>query len=166
MEVFSPLRAPDPTAGGSSSLVRPLVLVVGYDGSLPARHALDRAVELLGDRDGVLEVVYVAHRPVFSDLVPEALAAVLQGLDEQTRTLSEDVRARLRGQHQPWHFHRRYGAVSAELTAVAEVLRRRYGDAVEVAIVVGGSAHRYHHLVGSVASSVVRSDQFPVTVVP
>ena len=50
--------------------------------------------------------------------------------------------------------------------AVANVLHRRYGDEADVAIVVGGSAHRYHHLAGSVGCTIVRSDRFPVTVVP
>jgi hypothetical protein len=37
--------------------------VVGYDGTQPARRALDRAGELLRSREGAIEVVYVAHVP-------------------------------------------------------------------------------------------------------
>ncbi len=165
MQVLSPGRAPG-MARRSNSWSPPLLLVVGYDGSLPARHALDRAVDLLRDRDGALEVVYVAHPPMATQMYPEALAAALQGLDEQATALRQEVRVRLVGEHHQWHFHRRVGSVPAELVAVANVLHRRYGDEAEVAIVVGGSAHRDHHLVGSVGSTVVRSDHFPVTVVP
>ena len=50
-------------------------------------------------------------------------------------------------------------------SAVATDPHGRYGNTAEVVIVVGGSAHRYHHLAGSVGSSVVRSDRFPVMVV-
>jgi len=38
--------------------------------------------------------------------------------------------------------------------AVANVLQRRYGAEADVAIVVGGSAHRYHRLAGSVGRAL------------
>src|ERR1700737_929532 len=44
----------------------PVVLVVGFDGSEPARRALDAAAEMLRGREGVLEVVYVAQDPAGS----------------------------------------------------------------------------------------------------
>jgi hypothetical protein len=56
--------------------------------------------------------------------------------------------------------------VANELKAVAADVHRRFGDTVEIVMVVGGSAHRYHHIAGSVASSVVRADSFPTLVVP
>jgi nucleotide-binding universal stress UspA family protein len=140
--------------------------VVGYDGSAPARHALDQAVDLLGDREGALEVVYVAHVPASVVCAPELLPEVKRGLDEQARALAEEVRDRLAADDHPWHFQRRDGAVAAELEAVADDVQRRNGGAAEIAIVMGASAHRYHHLAGSVGSSVVRSQTFPALVVP
>jgi nucleotide-binding universal stress UspA family protein len=139
---------------------------VGYDRSQPARHALDKAVDLLRHREGALEVVYVAHPAAGAALYPEGFAEVQQGLDEQARALAEEVRAGLEGQDHPWHFHRRDGAVAAELRAVADDLHLRYGDTAEIVIVMGGSAHRYHHLAGSVGSSIIRSDSFPALAVP
>jgi nucleotide-binding universal stress UspA family protein len=162
MEVLSPAR----TAATPASAVRPLLLVVGYDGSMPARHALNEAADLLRDRQGALEIVYVAHPPMATEIVPEAMAAAMQGLDVQAGALREEVEDRLRGERHRWHFHRRVGSIPAELMAVANVLQRRYGAEAEVAIVVGGSAHRYHHLAGSVGASVARADRFPVLVVP
>ena len=44
----------------------PVVLVVGFDGSEPAKRALDAAAALLRGREGRLEVVYVAQDPAAS----------------------------------------------------------------------------------------------------
>ena len=113
-------------------------MVVGYDGAPPARHALDQAVDLLRDRKGALEVVYVADLPVGVGMgrpaSPEAFAEFRRGLDEQARALAEEIRDRLVG--------------------------------TEVVIVMGASAHHHHALPGSVGSSVVRSRTFPALVVP
>ena len=152
------------SAAGPSAT--PLIMVVGYDGSPPARHALDQAADLLRDRKGALEVVFVAHLPVGATLSAAAVVEVRQGLDEQARALGDEVRGLLAGQDHPWHFQRRDGAVAAELKAVAADMHRRYGDTVEIVIVVGGSAHRYHRIAGSVGSSVVRAATFPALVVP
>jgi nucleotide-binding universal stress UspA family protein len=143
-----------------------LIMVVGYDGSAPARHALDRAADLLRSRTGALEVVFVARLPVGATMSAAAFAEIRAGLDEQARALAAEVDDRLAGQDHPWHFQRRDGGVAAELKAVAADLRRRYGDTAEIVIVVGGPAHRYHHVAGSVAASVVRADAFPALVVP
>jgi nucleotide-binding universal stress UspA family protein len=141
-------------------------MVVGYHGTQPARHALDRAVDLLQSREGALEVVYVAPLPESVALSPEGLAEVQQGLDEQARVLAEEVYHRLVGEDHAWHFQRRDGAVAAELKAVADDMQRRYADAAEIVIVIGASAHHHHHVAGSVGSSVVRSRTFPALVVP
>lgn len=152
------------TAGGAPA--KRLIMVVGYDGSPPARHALDQAVDLLQYRDGALEVVFVAHLPVGATLSTAAFAEVRQGLDEEAQVLAEEVRDRLAGQDHPWNFQRRNGAVAAELKAVAADMARRYGETVEIVIVVGDSAHRYHHVAGSVGSGLVRGATFPALVVP
>jgi nucleotide-binding universal stress UspA family protein len=146
--------------------VRPLIMVVGYDGSPPARHALDQAADLLRDRKGALEVVFVAHLPVGAALSAAAFAEVREGLDQQAQALAEEVGDQLAGQDHPWHFQRRDGAVAVELKAVAGDTQRRYGDAAEIVIVVGGAGHWYHHVAGSVGSSVIRADIFPALVVP
>jgi nucleotide-binding universal stress UspA family protein len=171
MTTLAPRSTGQSTAGtAGSSPARPLIMVVGYDGSAPARHALDQAVDLLRYRDGALQVVYVAHLPmgvVMGGVAsPEAFAEFRLGLDDQARALAEQVRDRLAGQDHPWHFQRRDGAVAAELEAVAEDVQRRYGDAAEVVIVLGASAHHHHHVPGSVGSSVLRSQTFPALVVP
>ena len=167
MAVSSPRRTLKTMTGTvGSGPVRPLAVVVGYDGSEPARHALDLAADLLRDREGTLEVVYVTHLTAGAALSGEGVTEILRAQDELAALLAEEVRHRLVGEDHPWQFQRRDGRVGAELMAVATDLHGRYGDTAEVVIVVGGSAQRYHRLAGSVGSSVVRSDRFPVMVVP
>ena len=167
MDELSPRWGVEATAGTASSPpAKRLVMVVGYDGSDPARHALEEAEDLLSTREGSLEVVFVAHMPAGAALSGTAVPQVLQGLDEEEKNLAEEVRGRLVEQDNPWHFQRRDGSVPAELMAVASDLQREYGDTGEVVIVVGGSAHRVHHVAGGVGSSVARSDRVPVLVVP
>src|SRR2546421_13122525 len=87
---------------GGSSPVRHLAVVVGYDGSEPARHALDLAADLLRDRQGTLEVVYVAHLPAGAALSGRGGAEILRNPDEQANMLAEEVRHRPVRGDQPW----------------------------------------------------------------
>jgi nucleotide-binding universal stress UspA family protein len=144
----------------------PLFLVVGFDGSKPARRALDSASGLLHDREGALEVVYVAHVPPGAALSSDAMVEVENALDDQEARLAGEVRSQLQASEPRWHFQRRNGAVPQELIAVADELRRQHGPEARVAVVVGGSAHKYHRFVGSVSMNLERVDRFPVLVVP
>jgi nucleotide-binding universal stress UspA family protein len=159
---FSTKWETEQTAGTPSGARDPLFLVVGFDGTEPAQRALETAVRLLHDRDGTLEVVYVAHVPSGA-----AMSAELRiSFDDLAVHLATDVRHRL-GAHEPrWHFQRRDGTVSRELSAVADELRRRYGPEARVAIIVGGSAHKGHHVLGSVSANLERLDRFPIMVIP
>ena len=142
------------------------VIVVGYDGSPAAQHALERAADLTRGRDGILEVVFVAHPPVGATLSPLAYTDLMQALDNETVRLADEVRTRLEGRTEPWHFQRRDGSVSAELQAVATDLQRQYGHQADITIAVGGPSHRIHHVIGSVGASLVHTDRFPIVVVP
>ena len=150
------------TAGTPSGSWDPVFLVVGFDGTEPAQRALETAARLLHDRDGALEVVYVAHVPPGAAMSNE----LRHGFDDLAAHLASDVRDRL-GAHEPrWHFQRRDGAVSRELSAVAEDLRRRYGPRGRVAVIVGGSAHKGHDVSSWVSTNLERLDRFPVMVIP
>ena len=157
---------PEMAAGTARPPTQRLVVVVGYDGSAPARHALDHAAELMQSRDGMLEVVFVSRLPASTSLSPQAVGEVMQGLDQQAASLAEEVRSRLAGGQQHWHFQHRDGSVATELLAVAADMKRQYGNTADIAIAVGGPAHRYHHVVGSVGASLVHTDRFAVIVVP
>jgi hypothetical protein len=121
---------------------------------------------LLDGHDGALEVVYVAHAPAGATLSAEAMAEVRNGFDDLEARLAGEVRSQLAASEPRWHFQRRNGVVAQELTAVADELRRQYGPQARIAIVVGGSAHKYHRVLGSVSMNLERADRFPVVVVP
>ena len=156
-----------PTAGTAAGAgTAPLLLVVGFDGTVPAQRALDRAARLLNHRDGALEVVYVAHVPAGAALSADAMVEVENGLDDQEARLAGEVRSRLAASEPRWHFQRRDGAVADELIAVADELHRQRGAKARIAVVVGGSAHKSHRFVGSVSMNLERVERFPVLVVP
>jgi nucleotide-binding universal stress UspA family protein len=153
--------------GTASSPPRaPVYLVVGFDGSGPAKRALDSAARLLHDHDGGLEVVFVAHLPATAAMSPDAMVEVTNGFDDTERLLYDETRSRLESTEPRWHFQRREGAVGHELIAVADELLRRHGPRTRIALIVGGSAHKYHRVIGSVSSNLERVDRFPVVVVP
>jgi nucleotide-binding universal stress UspA family protein len=106
-----------------------------------------------------------------ADLTGEASAEMLQTLDDATRDLSGEIRARLRALHlrgaaQRWHFQRRDGVIADNLIAVADELRHRHGLDAAIVLVVGRSEHGYHHVLGSVPSALERHVHYPVLVVP
>jgi nucleotide-binding universal stress UspA family protein len=143
-----------------------LILVVGYDGTPPSQEALVKAAELLESRHGWLEVVFVAHSPTPAPFAPEAVAELRQVFDEESAELEAQAGAQLIHQPRHWRFQRRDGNVAGQLLAVANELRRRYGQTKDVGIVVGAATHRLHHVAGSVGASLARSGRFPVLVVP
>jgi nucleotide-binding universal stress UspA family protein len=166
---------PEQTAGTLAGLPDTQVYaVVGFDGSAPARHALDAAARLLNDRPGGMEIVYVAHLSALlagGDVGGRASAEALQGFDDATRDLADEVRAHmqathLRGAAQHWHFQRRDGAIADQLIAAAEDLRRKHGPGAAVVIVVGRSEHGYRHVLGSVPQALERHAHYPVVVIP
>jgi nucleotide-binding universal stress UspA family protein len=144
----------------------PLVTVVGFDGSDASRQALEAAAQLLGGRDGHLEVVYVAHLPSTAGFSAEAEVGIEQGFDVIAGDLDSDVQKALDGRESRWHFQRRDGAVTHELVAAADELRSQYGAAATIVIIVGNSVHLYHHVLGSVPVALAREAKYPLLVVP
>ena len=82
-----------------------LVLVVAYDGSEPAQRALLGAAEMLRDRDGRMEVVYVAHVPSTVSFSAQAVVAVQEGMDTEEQELTARVDETLAGTGLKWHFN-------------------------------------------------------------
>jgi nucleotide-binding universal stress UspA family protein len=163
---FAPFATDWSTESPFGSLTGPLVLVVGLDTSAPATRALDSAIRLAKANDGRLEIVYVAHLPGSAGLAPQAIAELESGFDEIAQQLLDAVDSRLRDTNLTWHFQRRSGNVAHELLAAGEELRHEFGADATIGFVVGGSAHRYHRAIGSVASSLGRVDRYPFMVVP
>jgi nucleotide-binding universal stress UspA family protein len=155
------------TAGTFSTVpTAPLVTVVGFDGTAPARQALRSAAALVAGREGRLEVVFVAHVPSSAALAAESEAAMLASFNDTTQQLGAEVREILAGHEQRWTFHRRDGLVAHELAAAAAELQDELGQDATVVIVVGGSAHAYHQVMGSVPVALARQPHFPLLVVP
>ena len=157
----------EPSAQGEKSThLKEVLLVVGYDGSVPSQHALEKAAELLQTRDGWLEVVFVAHTSTTVPFAPEAVAELRQVLDEESAALEKEAGSFLIHQPRHWRFQRRDGAVADQLLEVATELQGRYGQTKDIGIVVGAPARRLHHVAGSVSANLARSGRFPVVVVP
>ncbi len=142
-----------------------IYLVVGYDGSAPAVRALDAAVRLLRDRDGSIEVVYVAHMTATEMMSADAVAEMEEVFGEVERDLRAQAGEQLRGHEDRWSFVRRQGLIAEQLAAAAQsIVAAHPGDTV--AIVVGSSSQAAHRVVGSVAVSLARHSPVPLTIVP
>jgi nucleotide-binding universal stress UspA family protein len=144
----------------------PLVVVVGFDGTEPSRRALLSAVDLLQDRPGRVEVVFVAHVPTTVTFAPQAIAELQEGLDTEERDLAEMADGILRDTDVKWRFQRRNGEIAAELLAAGQEELESEGPSTRVVVVVGGSAHKIDRYLNSTPARVIRQDRFEVIVVP
>ena len=165
-----PVQTAGTLTGPSDRLV---YAIVGFDGSASSLRALDAAAWLLNDRPGGMEIVYVAHLPAMAaaDLTSEASDDVLHIFDDNTRDLSEKVRAHLQASHlrgaaHRWHFQRRNGAIADSLIAAADEKRIERGPDAAVILIVGRSEHGYRHDLGSVPSALERHVHYPVIIIP
>jgi nucleotide-binding universal stress UspA family protein len=140
-------------------------LVVGYDGSPPARRALDAATRLMQGRTGRIHVVYVAHLSSLVMLSPGAVAEMESDFDEVEQQLRVAAAEQLHSQEAPWEFERRQGLIPEELIAAASAIRDAHPDDT-VAIVVGSSSNAAHRIVGSAAIGLARHSPVPLMIVP
>jgi nucleotide-binding universal stress UspA family protein len=167
----TPVRTPDTATGYPPSMstntppATDLRLVVGYDGSPPARRALEAASRLLQGRTGRIELVYVAHMPSLAALSPGAVAELETDFDEVELELQTMAAEQLRGLEPSWGFQRRQGLIAEELIRAANDLGAAHPDAA-VVIVVGSSSQVAHRVVGSAAVSLARHSPVPLIVVP
>jgi nucleotide-binding universal stress UspA family protein len=146
------------THGEESSLV----LVVGFEGSDPARRALAAAGRILGGREGWIEVVYVDPAESGDDDSSEPAADVMDTLGPAHVDLRYEVRSVLEAEKRPWRLRSTSGAVAEELTRAAVAIADEGGPSRTVVIVVGSD----HRLAFSVPVTLARQSSFPVIVVP
>ena len=139
-----------------------LVLVVGYEGSDPARRALAAAGRILRDREGWIEVVYVEPTEGGADDPPEPAADVMDSLGPTQAALHYEVRSMLEAEKQPWRLRSTSGAVAEELTRAARAIASEGGPSRTVVIVVGSD----RRLAFSVPVTLARQSSFPVIIVP
>jgi len=143
-----------------------LVLVVGYDGTEPAERALQCAADMLAERPGRIEVVFVTHFPATMAFSGPAMVAVREGIEDEARDLGQSVEEALGGTDLKWHFQRREGEVASELLAVGREQLDAEGPSTRVVLVLGGSAHKLDRYLNSTPARVIRQDRFEVVVVP
>jgi nucleotide-binding universal stress UspA family protein len=144
----------------------PLVLVVGFDGTEPALRALRSAADVLQQRPGRMDVVFVAHVPSTVALAAQAISAVREGLDTEERDLAKRTDEILGDTDVKWRFQRRNGEIAAELLAAGKEELDSEGPSTKVVLVVGGSAHKIDRYLNSTPAKVIRQDRFEVFVVP
>jgi nucleotide-binding universal stress UspA family protein len=146
--------------------VRELNLIVGYDGSPPAKRALEASARLLSVRPpGRITVVWVAHLSPAVELSADAVAIVESDFDQVARELRDAAGEQLAGSGLPWDFRWRQGLIPHELIAAAESVQAERPDDV-VVILVGSSSSAMHRIVGSIAISLAHHSPVPVTIVP
>jgi nucleotide-binding universal stress UspA family protein len=143
-----------------------LVLVVGYDGTNPARRALQAAAEISEGSPARVEVVFVAHMPASVAFSPQAIPAAREGLDQDAQDLERQVEETLGSKEVKWHFQRRNGEIAPELLAACEEQLAAGGPETRVLLIVGCSAHKIDRYLNSIPAKVIRHDQFEVLVVP
>ena len=139
-----------------------LVLVVGFEGSDPARRALAAAGRILRDREGWIEVVYVERTEGGDHDSSEPAADVVDSLGSAQVDLHYEVRSVLEPGKQPWRLRSTSGAVAEELIEAARAIAHEGGPSRTVVIVVGSD----RRLAFSVPITLARRSGFPVVIVP
>jgi nucleotide-binding universal stress UspA family protein len=138
------------------------VLVVGYEGSDPARRALATAGRILGDQEGWIEVVNVTSIEGGEQGSPEPAADVIDSLGRSQTDVHYEVRSLLDAEKQAWKLRSTSGAVAEELIDAAETIAREGGSSRTVVIVAGSD----RRLAFSVPITLARQSSFPVVIVP
>ena len=140
-----------------------LILVVGFNGSGAAQRALDAAVQIVYQRRGRLEVVYVSEKRALT----ASSKSIGQGdgiPDETARQLSFKVRTLLEEREERWRFHHRNGERHDQLIAAANEIRDHpdphRGNTI---VIVVGNGRR---TAGSVTTSLLRESPYPLVLVP
>lgn len=134
----------------------PGTIIVGFDGSPTAEHALFYALGAARRRRSELVVVYVTAPVVATGPFGVTAVATDHG------TVAE-LRSRVHALTDQYDVHASFLAVSGEpSTALARVAAERRADAV----VVGASTAMLHRVFGSIAARLIRRCHCPVTVVP
>jgi len=146
----------------TSNQQSPLVLVVGYEGSDPARRALAAAGRILGDREGWIEIVYVKPSEGGDQGPSEPAADVIDSVGAAPADLHYEVRSVLDAEKRPWRLRSTSGAVAEELVEAARAITDEGGSPPTVVIVVGSD----RRLAFSVPITLARRSSFPVVIVP
>jgi nucleotide-binding universal stress UspA family protein len=156
-ENYGPDWPPGPFERGTDG---PRVILVGIDGSTTASRAGAYAGGLARRQHSRLVVVYVTAPSALGGIAASAIAgAQEQAFNDQIAEFRQQVKARAGELGVPVTFMVRRGDPFHEL-------RRAAAEVQADMVVVGASEQAGHRFVGSIATRLVRADEWPVTVVP
>lgn len=135
-------------------------LLVGFDGSEAAEHALELATALATGADGELLIVLCDTAHALADISFDSLLTDATNAEGLAAVVRADLAGRFDGTALRWRFERLEDAAGDALTATAV-----QWDAD--AVVVGRSGARFpRSALGSVAAHLTRHCDRPVLVVP
>lgn len=151
-------RHQDPgPAARPAGVIHPVV--VGYDGTSPARNALAYAAGTARRLARPLLIVYVANPGVYCEPLTGQVVAITRDNDSLERWLLTELDQVTDCGELEVHVRTRRGSAARELASIA---REFSADA----LVIGSSRHFWHHLAGSVPGWLARHACCPVIVVP
>lgn len=137
----------------------PKMIVVGLDGSRTSWRAASYANGLARRQSSRVTVVYVVTPGAMASMTPDAAGAMAEVREQAGEDLREQVERLAQDRGVDTSFLMIHGDPFSELRRVAQEVR---ADAV----VVGASERAGHRFVGSLASRLVKTARWPVTVVP
>ena len=137
----------------------PTLILVGVDGSRTSWRAAAYAVGLARRQHCRLLAVFVAPLSAGIGVAPGAAAA----LSEAAAQAASEIAGRLRDAAAELGVALEFRAVMGDPWTE---LKRAAAESRADAVVVGASEHAGHRIVGSLATRLVRSGKWPVTVVP
>jgi nucleotide-binding universal stress UspA family protein len=138
-----------------------VTLVVGFDGSEPARRALIWGADLIRTRPGTLHVVYADHVLIDSDLSGFGRAEMDESRDEKAASVAESAAEIAGAAGVPYTFERRQEP-PADAIVHAAGIHAAAEPASATVIVTGRPHHAAHQIVGSVPVRLLHQSPYPV----
>ena len=137
----------------------PSLILVGVDGSRTSLRAAAYAAGLARRQGCRLLAVYVSKMPPGAGMAPGGAAVMDETFEQVANELKQLMFSRSAETGVAAEFRTVHGDPMTELTKIADETRAD-------ALVVGGSEHLGHRVVGSLAARLVRAGKWPVIVVP
>src|ERR1700679_688699 len=134
-------------------------VVAGYNGSASARNALAYAAGMARRLNRPLLIVYVTSPGVYCEPMTGQVVGLLRDADSLERWLLAELDQAADSGGLEVHVRTRRGRPARELASIA-------AEFSADALVIGGPAHFWHRLMGSVPSWLARHARCPVIVVP
>ena len=141
----------------------PGLILVGVDGSPTSLRAAAYAAGLARRQHARLVAVYVHQPPIAAALATPSGAAVTAAARQAGQEIEADLRQALHRYAQTWGIDGCLVVRAGDpVTVLTDLATQAHADA----IIVGSSASVARRIAGSVATRLVRTRRWPVTVVP